>query len=131
MFGKKIQHEDSHEFPRILTVWSYKYDLSIISSLFDPLETLTLVTIGQESSKSVYFPADVSNRVHRIFYFLKHFTLNLPPEECSISVTFPLSAFFVQKMKVEILDFFLNKNISKSINRKVPSKHAYLIGQHI
>ena len=34
---------------------------------------LTLITIGHESSNPVYFPADVSNDVHRLFYFLKQY----------------------------------------------------------
>ena len=63
---KYIQHEDSHKFPRIITVWSYKCVKSTIFFLFDSLGTLTFVTIGQESSKSVYFPAFLVNA----FYFL-------------------------------------------------------------
>ena len=66
---KKSQHDESHELPRILTVWSYKYVLSTISSIFDSQETLTLVTILHQSSKFVYFPADVAKPVHRIFCF--------------------------------------------------------------
>ena len=69
MFEKKSQHEDIHELPRILTVWSYRYVLSTISSIFDSQETLTLVTILHQSSKFVYFLADVAKPVHRFFYF--------------------------------------------------------------
>ena len=67
--SKKTQHEDSHELPRILTVWSYKYDLSTISFIFDSQETLTLVTILHQSSKCIYFPADVAKPVHSFFLF--------------------------------------------------------------
>ena len=61
---KKLQHEDSQEFSSILTVWSYKYVKSMISSFYD-----SLGTIGHESSKFVYFPAFPDNPVHRIIYF--------------------------------------------------------------
>ena len=53
--SKRIQYEDSHVFPRIQTAWSHRYVKSKVPSLFDSLGTLTLVTIGHESSKSVYF----------------------------------------------------------------------------
>ena len=69
MFEKKLQHEDSHELPRILTIWSYKICLSIFPYIFDSQETLTLVTILPQSSKLVYFPADVAKPVHRFCYF--------------------------------------------------------------
>ena len=70
LFSKnKSQHEDSHELPRILTFRSYKYVLSTISFIFDSLETLTLVTILHQSSKFVFFPADVAKPDHRFFVF--------------------------------------------------------------
>ena len=75
MFENKLQHENSHEIPRVHTVWSHKYVKSTMTSLFDSIGTLTLITIGHESSKSVYFPAFLENPVHRKFYFLKQYRI--------------------------------------------------------
>ena len=55
IMGLSCSNEDSHEFPRIHTVWSYKNVKSTMPSLFDSLGTLILVKIGHESSKYVYF----------------------------------------------------------------------------
>ena len=57
MFEITLHHEVMKKAISLKSLWSHKYVLSTILSIFDSLETLTLVTIPLQNRQSILFPA--------------------------------------------------------------------------
>ena len=60
MFEIILHHEvmkKAISLKKILSLWSHKYVLSTILSIFDSLETLTLVTMALQNPQLIFFPA--------------------------------------------------------------------------
>ena len=75
MFEIILHHEvmkKAISLKKKLSFWSHKYVLSTILSIFDSLETLTLVTITSKPTIDPFFNL-VDEPVYRILYFPQRF----------------------------------------------------------